>query len=360
MGLFLLFSLRIDRATNKGNNSAVALFFICILRKTIRNQSISLGKIELYLKQRIVLRIMKRYRVLRFSFDTRANLLDIEIKDDWEEHIKEQHRNNHEQIKLGLQSEYGINKFDTKLERFKELGMKPISILSYHNALLNQIRHAYVHGQYFPALTGACVLGERILNHLVLELREDYQQRDSQLEENTENGIYTHEAFSNWNIMLSALDSWGVLKGGNAEHPENSTDPAKSYHELKRMRMKYAHFGDLPSMEILKSEALEAIKLFQNIVASLFSAHNNPDYFLAVDGGECYLKKELENEPFFQKFYLPNSFLVSPYHKIADLSDFVNPTIEDREDLDDREISDEEFIALRVEGKFFLNKNAQS
>jgi hypothetical protein len=38
---------------------------------------------------------MKRYRVLAMNFDTRATLLSVEVKDDWEPAVREQWLRNH-------------------------------------------------------------------------------------------------------------------------------------------------------------------------------------------------------------------------------------------------------------------------
>ena len=41
---------------------------------------------------------MKRYRVMNFQFDTRANILRKEIEDNWEMAVKEQWEQNKRQI----------------------------------------------------------------------------------------------------------------------------------------------------------------------------------------------------------------------------------------------------------------------
>ena len=44
---------------------------------------------------------MKRYRVSAFDFDSRPLILAMEIKEDWEEKVKAQHRANKERGKGG-------------------------------------------------------------------------------------------------------------------------------------------------------------------------------------------------------------------------------------------------------------------
>jgi hypothetical protein len=109
------------------------------------------------------------------DFDSRAASLTMEIRDDWEEGVKEQHLANQENIKRGLLYEYGAHAADMKLKNFIDLSTKPMSVLAFHNKFLDQTRRAFIVGSYYPSLTAACSLGERILNHLIRILREDFK-----------------------------------------------------------------------------------------------------------------------------------------------------------------------------------------
>jgi len=70
---------------------------------------------------------------------------------------------------------YGELGIDCVLQNTHDLGPKGMSLISYHNAIDEQARRAFVVGADFPALVGACALGERILNHLILDLRESFK-----------------------------------------------------------------------------------------------------------------------------------------------------------------------------------------
>jgi hypothetical protein len=134
---------------------------------------------------------MKRYRVLSYDFDARATTLKTEIRDDWEDKIKEQWKANKKSIKEGLIAEYGaVGAFD-KIDNFVDLDASPISIIAFHNKFLRQIRSAYVIGSYYAALTGACALGERILNHLILRLRDSFKGTDEY------KSVYRKDSFDN-------------------------------------------------------------------------------------------------------------------------------------------------------------------
>ncbi len=149
---------------------------------------------------------MKRYRVCLIDFDSRARILSTEILDEWDEKVKEQWAINKRQIREYLISEYGAIDYEAKCSRLIELDVKPFSIQSYHNTYIDQIRDAYIVGAYYPALTGCCALGERILNHLILDLREDYPSENPEISD-----IYTCKSSTNWNVMIKALEEWNVF-----------------------------------------------------------------------------------------------------------------------------------------------------
>src|ERR1700677_2967191 len=118
---------------------------------------------------------MKRYRVFPIDFDSRAHFLTIKPTDAWSEIAKAAHEQNRQQVEREIIVEFGQENGPQKLKNFADLGAKPVSVLAYHNRFLHQARDAFVMSAYYPTLTGACSLGERILNHLVLALRDDFK-----------------------------------------------------------------------------------------------------------------------------------------------------------------------------------------
>ena len=104
---------------------------------------------------------MKRYRIFSFDFDSRAHSLEP-IQNQWDNDVKEQHIENRKTTIAGLIFQYGERNIDAKVQNFTDLKYKPFSVSAFHNKFLEQIRNAYVIGSYYPALTGACALGERI------------------------------------------------------------------------------------------------------------------------------------------------------------------------------------------------------
>ncbi len=293
---------------------------------------------------------MKRYRILSFDLDTRASLLNLSME-GWSKETKENFQKQISQVKARIFKEYGIINGDKKILRFKEMGAKPVSIIAHHNLLLNQIRASYVQGAFYPALTSTCTLGERILNHLIIDLRDEFKEELESKEitkhpcENFETlrekglvktkfDIFSCKSCSNWNLMISNLVKWGVL---------NSIVEGL-FKKLVKKRHKSIHFNE-NTISNLKNDSLEAIKLLQEIVQNLFPAIGSK-YFIPTKG-EAFLKKELESKPFFKKYYIPNSKRVSPYHKVKSIiPKFV---IEDIKIKDNKEITDDEFIKLREE-----------
>lgn len=197
---------------------------------------------------------MKRYRIFPFfDFDTRARTLDP-INDEWEEKVKEQHRANRENTLRNLRHEFGEQHAEQKVQNFIDLGSKPFSVIAFHNKFFAQARHAFVVGSYYPALAGACALGERILNHLIINLRESYRSSDEY------KTIYRKDSFDDWSLAINVLESWEVLL------PE----VVSKYQDLKDLRNRSIHFR--PETDSNDREmALEAIKLLQQIIGEQFS-----------------------------------------------------------------------------------------
>jgi hypothetical protein len=273
---------------------------------------------------------MKRYRVISMDFDSRAASLAMEIRDDWEERVKEQHRANQENIKRGLLYEYGSTAADVKLQNFIDLGSKPMSILAFHNRFLEQTRRAFVVGSYYPALTAACSLGERILNHLIRILREDFKSTPEYKE------VYRKDSFDDWDEAIDTLESWRVLL------PE----VIQTYRELKTIRHRSIHFNpDVDTDD--RTLALGAIGKLTTIISRQFGSFGNQPWFIPGIRGASYIKKEAEEWPFVKRVYIPNSHLVGPLHKLGPVNGRIDLVhVYDDNDYEEREISDDEFRSL--------------
>ena len=103
----------------------------------------------------------------------------------------------------------------------------PSSIVAHHNILVRQVRDAFVAGQYYPALTGACALGERILNHLALDLRDEFRATPEF------KSMYGKNSFDNWPRVIETLENWQVLQ----------PQAAVALRELGQLRHRSLHFN---------------------------------------------------------------------------------------------------------------------
>lgn len=118
---------------------------------------------------------MKRFRIVVFDFDTRSLLLDLY---QGREDLTELENNNYQRLLKDLILQFGEDQAELKIRNFIDVQSKPFSIIAYHNIFLNQIRNAFIIGCYYPALIGACTLGERILNHLTINLRDHFKAHE--------------------------------------------------------------------------------------------------------------------------------------------------------------------------------------
>jgi hypothetical protein len=270
---------------------------------------------------------MKRYRVLAYSFDTRAVVLSTKIQEGWEDKVKGQWARNKSNIRDGLIHEFGGQQHEQKIQNFTDLGANPISLLTFHNTFLSQCRNSFVLGSYYPALVSACTLGERILNRLVLRLREYFKATPDYKK------VYRQESFNNWTYAIKTLESWGVLL------PE----PATEFRQLERCRNRSVHF-DPEADHNDRDLALEAVKLLQSIIEKQFSACGGQPWYIPGAKGAAYVAKAYESNPFVKEVVLGSCISVGPKHRLEH-----GPRgwiAHDDHDYEDKEITDEEFLSL--------------
>jgi hypothetical protein len=213
-------------------------------------------------------------------------------------------------------------------KNFIDLGSIPMSFLTFHNKFLHQIRNSFVIGGYYPALTGACALGERILNRLILYLRDDFSKTSEYKK------VYDKDSFDDWNLAINVLVAWDILL----------PDAVKAFRDLATVRNQAIHFE--PEVDKNDRElALKATKLLHKIIEEQFSGFGPRPWFITKILGECYIKKEWEVNPFVRKICIPNCVYVGPCHKIeVENNQFV---VYDVDTYEAKEVSDDEFIELR-------------
>lgn len=270
---------------------------------------------------------MKRYRVLTVDFDTRANMLNTEIQDSWKPEVKAQWQENHRLIREGLIHQFGVESYQTKIDNFVYLGSAPISLISFHNSFLRQCRNAFVVGSYYPALVSACTLGERILNRLMISLRNHFKNTPEYKK------IHRKKSFDDWKIAIQTLEGWNVLL------PNVTT----KFEQLEKLRHRSIHFN--PEIETdVREPAGEAVILLQEIVKEQFSALGPQPWYINGTPGGAYVKKEYEEHPFVREVVLPNCELVGPNHRLEHRSQ--GWVLHDSDEYSNKEVSDEEFARM--------------
>jgi hypothetical protein len=239
---------------------------------------------------------------IRYTFDTRNVFFDHEEEhgSNWEPDIREQWRRNQRQITVGLIHEFGAAGFETKFTDYRALGSKPMAVVTMHDVFLAQIRTAFGAGGYYPALVGAGALGERLLNLLVVVLRDDYRDHPA-----TTSDIAGRESFNNWYKCTEVLTEWGVL----------SDELVADFERLEALRHRAVHYHPGLDNTDARADALDAVRLVQDIIGKLFAPFGGPPKFIEGTTGQTFLSLESEAQPFIRRFYFPACVLVSPKYR---------------------------------------------
>jgi hypothetical protein len=244
-------------------------------------------------------REVRRFRIFRFDFDSRPRILEEALNEDWDAEVKMQWKANRKNLMVSLKSEYGEHQFDRKVADFASFGSKPFSIIAHHNSLFDDVRSAFVTGAYYAALTSACALGERILNHLVLDLREHYKASTGYKK------VYRKKSFAAWQLAIDVLVEWNVLL------PKVEAE----FRELELLRNRSIHFNQ-ETTDRLRDDALQAIGHLRTIIENQFSAFGLQPWFIEGVAGASFIKREWEQNPFVSHYYLPGNHCVGPYHSV--------------------------------------------
>ena len=267
----------------------------------------------------------RRYLCFSFDFDTRAALREGAIQEGWDDQARKSFEKHLSSLRRNLAEEFGEHDLDRKIENFKAIGTIPLSVLSYHNTFFRQLRAAYVVGAYYPALVGACTLGERILNHLMLDLREFYKETEQYTEK-----VASSRTFDNWPTMINALEAWGVLL----------PDVTKEFRALYKMRGRSVHFN-IKTPDIVNDDALAAIRHLRSIIEQQFAGFGRAPWIIPGTLGHAFIRKEFETNPFVMTYFLPNFNFVGPLFGMAWTPD--GWLIDDHRDYGDGIWTDEEF-----------------
>ncbi|WP_124707042.1 hypothetical protein [Gordonia insulae] len=245
--------------------------------------------------------------------------------------------------------EYGHWHREQKLQNYRSIDAAPFSIVALHNTFLDQIRRSFVAGAYFPALVGACALGERVLNQLVIELRDEYSDHQATTPKLHENGIMKNRALTNWKDCRSALVNWGVI----------SDIVSQEFAELFQLRSRAIHYNRNLDGSDARELALAAVLHIQKVIESQFAPLGGPPRFIEGISGNSFLSTEAEQQPFIRRFFLPSCVLVSPRFEMRHTTDDEGSSwfeVYDDESYQDEypTLTDEEFASHRSDPARYL------
>ena len=267
---------------------------------------------------------LRRYHPFSFDFDsTPMSLKDPE--EHWDAAVKTNHLNNRARAVERLQLEHGSRHIDTIVKNAVDLGPKSMSLISYHNALHEQARRSFLTGAYYPALVAACALGERILNHLVLDLRHNFTSSPHYKK------VYRKNSFDYWLLVVTVLVDWKVLaKGVDAD-----------FLALGELRNRSLHFNPDTYLS-LRDDALEALHRLDKIIAKQFGYFGGQPWFIENTPGAQFVKRSYETHPFVRAYIIPRSGFVGPLYGM-ELTPESHWRHLDYDDYGDEDLNDEEF-----------------
>ncbi|CNH18608.1 hypothetical protein AWC00_25985 [Mycobacterium conspicuum] len=252
--------------------------------------------------------------------------LEVKIQDDWDPEVIQQWEQNQAQARQGILAQFGPIDGQRKIDDFMALDAAPFSVVAQHTEFLHQVRVSFVAGAYYPSLTASGALGERILNQLIITMRDDFPKSRK---------VTVPESFDDWDKAVEILrDDWGVLD----EHT------AKAFLKLKAIRHRSVHYSPALDWSTGRDQALEAIGVLQEIITALFSPIGPSPWLLNQAPGEFYVALDKETAPVVKHFLIPASVLVSPNHhwspdKVVD---------DETYQVTFPELTDSEFVAHRT------------
>lgn len=237
----------------------------------------------------------RRHLSWGFDFDTRALTLGDEPGSGWSEEARRLHAENQARARRRMIAEFGSFAIDAKIENFVALGTKPMSVLAYHNAFFEQVRRSFVMGDYYPALVGACALGERILNHLIIDMRPFFKGTPEYRH------VFRKDSFDKWHVPIDTLVAWDILR------PVAATE----FRALAVLRNRSIHFN-VSTYSTLRDDALAAILHMRTVIEEQFGSFATRPWFIPGTLGHVFIRKAFEDHPFVSIYFLPRCPFVGP------------------------------------------------
>ncbi|MGD0885233.1 MAG: hypothetical protein ABSA46_10265 [Thermodesulfovibrionales bacterium] len=252
------------------------------------------------------------YRVMGFALDTTVNIFKQEGL------ISQQNI-----IENRLKAEWGELDFAAKLKRFILIDLSFVGIPDEYYNLLRPVVASYCCGYFYPAMTSAGALGERILNRLIIKLRGHFKSSRHYKK------IWNKKSFDHWDTPISILNEWGII----------SVEVKSAFFRLQKYRNESIHYNDGYDFE---SNSHDAVKALADIINDQFNYMNRKDLFWVFDmPGEIWLRSAVVNDPFVKEFVLPHCLQLTPYDEPT-----ATPPIKGK-NVPLKPLSDEDFIKIR-------------
>lgn len=252
------------------------------------------------------------YKVTGFVIDTRSQIVN-----------NFETRRSEDKIVSGLIDDWGKLNFEKKLDRFKHLSISLLGIPEEYYNLLWDVVSVYCCGRFYPAMTSAGALGERILNRLILRTKKYYKSSKHF------KYIYNKNSFDNWKKMINILLEWDII----------SSEIGRTFTRLLQFRKDSIHYSDGYDFEINSHDAVLAIV---EIINGQFNYLRRQDLFWVFDvPGEILVRSDKVEDAFVKEFVLPYCTLITPYCEPT-----ANPPVKGK-NVPQRPLSDEDFISMR-------------
>jgi hypothetical protein len=259
-------------------------------------------------------------------FDASHHML-VEASDDWAKEVREQHNTNRAATIDVLRRSHGEDRLEQVIQNAIDLGSDPWSVLGWHNQLWLDVKHTFVTCCYYSAGVAAGAVGERIVNHLLIDLADDYATVADQK-------TIAAKQSPTFGRALGILRRWSVLEPNAMRH----------FERLRDLRNALVHF-DVDLYQELRARSLEAVSSLRDAIDAQFGVLVQRR-LIPDTPGEMYLKQAFEIEPFIRHYVLPLAFHVSPHHTIEPHAESGYWTVGVDLHVDADEDSDEEFVRL--------------
>lgn len=270
---------------------------------------------------------MKRYRVSSFHVDATRNVFGDRVPKSAAMSILKK------DMGASIKAGYGDFKFDEKFERYMALEKPVLSVVGEHSYLLEDIGNAYISGNFYSSLTGACCLGERIFNDIIFKVMDDFKSSPHY------KNVYSKGSIIDWGLAIEILGDWKIF----------DEEVSKKYLRLARLRHESVHYQR--KTQDLRAMSLEAINIVNFIILRLFGIdQHRKDILIYFEvPGEIFIKKEAEKDPIAKAYYIPCSLLVGPKYEMQYDAASGKFRALDNHVYENKEINDAEFVRLRNE-----------